>query len=122
MIDGHYADNDPTRYFLGGTILQRPSVAISNGVVIGGFGGHCDFFNYTGMLVAVSTTAGVGVTSIYAMEASPGAPSPQALDYTVQRGGKAGIWQSGMALSSVSFVLPLCCRCRCRHSFGANLI
>lgn len=23
-IDGHNADNDPTRYFLGGTVLQRP--------------------------------------------------------------------------------------------------
>jgi iron transport multicopper oxidase len=34
-----------------------------NGVVIGGFGGHCDLFNYTGMLVAVSTTANVGELS-----------------------------------------------------------
>jgi hypothetical protein len=40
--------------------------------VVGGFGGHCDNFNYTGMLVAVSKTAGVGVTNIQAMEASPG--------------------------------------------------
>lgn len=23
-IDGNFADNDPTRYFLGGTVLQRP--------------------------------------------------------------------------------------------------
>jgi iron transport multicopper oxidase len=69
-----------------------------NGVVIGAFGGHCDLFNYTGMLVGVSTTAGVGVTSIYAMEASPGAP-PVVSDITVQQGGKAGIWQSGMGLA-----------------------
>jgi hypothetical protein len=40
--------------------------------VIGGFGGHCDNFNYTGMLVAVSKSAGVGVTNIQAMEALPG--------------------------------------------------
>ena len=52
------------------------------------------------MLVAVSKTAGVGVTNIQAMEASPGAPSPQELDITLQGGGKAGIWQGGM----VSFV------------------
>jgi iron transport multicopper oxidase len=43
--------------------------------IIGGFGGHCDNFNYTGMLVGVSKTAGVGVTSIQAMEASPGMES-----------------------------------------------
>ena len=38
----------------------------------GGFGGHCDNFNYTGMLVTMSKTPGVGVTNIQAMEASPG--------------------------------------------------
>lgn len=54
-----YTDAD--RYFIGGTVLQRPSLAMVNGVVIGGFGGHCDLFNYTGMAVAVSTTAGVGM-------------------------------------------------------------
>lgn len=37
-----------------------------------GFGGHCDNFNYTGMLVAVSKTPGVGVTNIQAMEVRPG--------------------------------------------------
>jgi hypothetical protein len=40
--------------------------------VVGGFGGHCDNFNYTGMLVAVSKSPGVGVTNIQAMEALPG--------------------------------------------------
>ena len=40
--------------------------------IIGGFGGHCDNFNYTGMLVGVSKTSGVGVTSVVAMEAAPG--------------------------------------------------
>lgn len=88
------------RYFVGGTVLQRPALAMVNGVIIGGFGGHCDLFNYTGMLVAISTTAGVGVTSLYAMEASPGAPTPQPLDLNSQNGGKAGIWQSGMGLAT----------------------
>lgn len=100
LIDGHYATNDPTRYFLGGTVLQRPSLTMLNGVVIGGFGGHCDLFNYTGMVVAVSKTPGVGVTGIFAMEVSPGAPQPQPLDYEDEDGGKAGIWQSGMGIAT----------------------
>lgn len=60
-----YAESvaDTDRYFIGGTVLQRPSLSMINGVVIGGFGGHCDLFNYTGMLVAVSTTANVGELS-----------------------------------------------------------
>lgn len=78
--------------------MQRPSLTSMNGVVLGGFGGHCDQFNYTGMVVAVSKTSGVGVTSIYAMEASPGAPSPQPLALATQNGGKAAIWQAGMGL------------------------
>ena len=41
----------------------------------------------------------LGVTSMFAMEASPGAPSPQALDITVQNGGKAGIWHAGMGIA-----------------------
>ncbi|KAJ9158479.1 WSC-domain-containing protein [Coniochaeta hoffmannii] len=100
LIDGHNADNDPTRYFVGGTVLQRPSLTSLNGVVVAAFGGHCDLFNYTGMLVSVSKTPGVGVVSMFAMEASPGAPTPQPLDLTVQNGGKAGIWQSGMGLAT----------------------
>jgi iron transport multicopper oxidase len=33
------------------------------------------------------------------MEAAPGAPTGPILDYRVEQGGKAGIWQSGMGLS-----------------------
>lgn len=99
IIDGHHADNDVTKYFVGGTVLQRPSLTMLNGVVIGGFGGHCDLFNYTGMLVAVSTTPGVGVTSIYAMEGGPAA-MPETNDIFNQKGGKAGIWQGGFGLAT----------------------
>jgi hypothetical protein len=60
------------RYFLGGTVLNRPGLAMIGNTVVGGFGGHCDNFNYTGMLVAVSKSPGVGVTNIQAMEALPG--------------------------------------------------
>jgi iron transport multicopper oxidase len=98
LIDGHSADNDPTKYFVGGTVLQRPSLTMVNGVVIGGFGGHCDKYNYTGMLVAVSTT-GAKVTSIYAMEGGPAA-APETNDINNQAGGKAGIWQGGMGFAT----------------------
>jgi hypothetical protein len=60
------------RYFVGGTVLQRPGLASIGNTVVAGFGGHCDNFNYTGMLVAVSKTTGVGVTNVIAMEAQPG--------------------------------------------------
>jgi iron transport multicopper oxidase len=70
-----------------------------NGVVIGAFGGHCDLFNYTGMIVGVSTTAGVGVTGLYTMESSPGAAPVQA-DIMQQVGGKAGIWAGGMGIAT----------------------
>ncbi|KAL8900665.1 MAG: hypothetical protein Q9207_005582 [Kuettlingeria erythrocarpa] len=96
LIDGHNADNDPARYFVGGTVLQRPSMTLVGGNVYGTFGGHCDLFNYTGMVAGVSTTAGVGVTSMFAMESSPGAP-PVASDIRSPKGGGAGIWMSGMA-------------------------
>jgi hypothetical protein len=53
-------------------VLQRPGVAMIGNTIVAGFGGHCDNFNYTGMLVAVSKTPGTGVTNIQATEASPG--------------------------------------------------
>jgi hypothetical protein len=68
----NWKDIDYLRYFVGGTVLNRPSLAMLGDIVIGGFGGHCDNFNYTGMLVTVSKTSGVGVTNVVAMEASPG--------------------------------------------------
>lgn len=64
--------NDKTRYFVGGTLMQRPGLTMIGDSIIAGFGGHCDSMNFTGMLVAVSKTPGKGVTSIYAMEAAPG--------------------------------------------------
>jgi iron transport multicopper oxidase len=42
LIDGHNADNDKARYFVGGTVLQRPSLATVNGMIIAGFGGVSD--------------------------------------------------------------------------------
>ncbi|KAN0092428.1 hypothetical protein V8E51_018275 [Hyaloscypha variabilis] len=45
------ADNDNTRWFNGGTHLQRASLNLVNGVVFAGFGGHCDLLNYTGWVI-----------------------------------------------------------------------
>ena len=65
--------------------------------VVGGFGGHCDNFNYTGMLVSVHKTAAV-INNIQAMVASPGGPAEQN-NIQLPTGGKAGIWQGGMGLA-----------------------
>lgn len=70
LINGP-ASNDPTRYFVGGTILQRPGLATIGDSIIAGFGGHCDSMNYTGILVSVSKS-GKGVTDMFATTASPG--------------------------------------------------
>ncbi|RKU48393.1 hypothetical protein DL546_009359 [Coniochaeta pulveracea] len=95
------ADNGPERYFIAGVVLQRPSLATVNGAVLAAFGGHCDGFNYTGVIASVSKTPGVGLLSMYAMEVFPGAPTPQGLDITSENGaGKAGIWQSGFGLAT----------------------
>ena len=78
--------------------MQRPSLALQGGYVIGGFGGHCDKYNYTGMLVSVSTASYGGVASIFAMESGPGAP-PVQTDINVEKGGKAGLWAGGMGIA-----------------------
>ncbi|KAI8167534.1 hypothetical protein KHU50_006488 [Colletotrichum sp. SAR 10_65] len=98
LIDGINADNDPAKYFVGGVALQRPSLAELNGHIVAAFGSHCGRWNYTGYLVSVSKTPGVGPVSMWATEAAPGAPKPQPIDLANETGGKAGIWQSGMGL------------------------
>jgi iron transport multicopper oxidase len=105
LIDGNTADNDRARYFVGGVALQRPSLSEINGHIVAGFGSHCGRWNYTGYLVAVSKQPNVGVTSIWATEYPPGAPSPQPLDIATEQGGKAGIWQSGFGLPTIGNAL-----------------
>ncbi|KAK2042793.1 WSC domain-containing protein [Colletotrichum somersetense] len=101
LIDGMNADNDPARYFVGGVALQRPSLTELNGHIVAAFGSHCGRWNYTGYLLSVSKTPGVGPVSMWATEAAPGAPAPQPLDLANESGGKAGIWQSGMGLPTI---------------------
>ncbi|KAK3044580.1 hypothetical protein LTS18_000897, partial [Coniosporium uncinatum] len=57
LVDGSISDNDARRYFVGGTILQRPSLTKVGNFVYGGFGGHCDLFNYTGIVLGVDVVA-----------------------------------------------------------------
>ncbi|KAL9113797.1 MAG: hypothetical protein Q9227_002243 [Pyrenula ochraceoflavens] len=98
LIDGLPADNDPAKIFIGGTILQRPSLTQIGNMVYGGFGGHCDLFNYTGLVVGIDVTQKKATTS-FSMMAGPLAP--QGNDWEVNgSGGQAGIWMSGMSLSS----------------------
>ncbi|KAK1487356.1 WSC domain-containing protein [Colletotrichum tamarilloi] len=101
LIDGINADNDRGRYLVGGVALQRPALTELNGHIVAAFGSHCGRWNYTGYIVSVSKTPGVGPVSMWATEAAPGAPSPQALDLANERSGKAGIWQSGMGLPTI---------------------
>ncbi|TPX13636.1 uncharacterized protein E0L32_005839 [Thyridium curvatum] len=101
VIDGHNADNDHARYFVAGVALQRPALTELNGHIVAGFGSHCSRWNYTGYLISVSKTPGVGVSGMFATESAPGAPKPQPLDLAVENGGKAGIWQAGFGLPTM---------------------
>jgi hypothetical protein len=38
LIDGHHADNDPLKYFVGGVAHQRPALTSVNGFIIAAFG------------------------------------------------------------------------------------
>jgi iron transport multicopper oxidase len=96
-IEGKNANNDRSRYIIGGTILQRTGLAMIGNTILAGFGGHCDNFNYTGYLISASKTPGVGITNIQTTMAAPGA-LPQSLDIMGQY-AKAGIWMSGSGLA-----------------------
>ncbi len=98
LIDGSNADNDPRKYFIGGVVLQRPALTKIGNFVYTGFGGHCDKYNYTGVLIGVDVTTNKVVTN-FATEAGPNAP--QGNDWSVNgAGGEGGIWQSGMAMAT----------------------
>ncbi|KAH8879637.1 WSC-domain-containing protein [Thozetella sp. PMI_491] len=96
-VEGKFADNDNTRYFTGGGVLQRTSLNMINGVVYAGFGGHCDMYNYTGWVVGMKASTGDFVTA-YSTSAGSRAP---AQDGTWNGGGGGcGIWQGGSIISS----------------------
>ncbi|CAD6594301.1 MAG: hypothetical protein ASARMPREDX12_008599 [Alectoria sarmentosa] len=98
LVDGVVADNDPLKYFVGGTVLQRPALTMIGSVVYGGFGGHCDLFNYTGQVVGVDINLQTVVTN-FVTEAGPLVPQTNVWNENLG-GGQGGIWMSGMALST----------------------
>lgn len=64
-----------------------------NGAVFGTFAGHCDQYNYTGMVIGISTTS-KKIVAAYATEAGPG--TKHDTWNVFGGGGQAGIWMSGM--------------------------
>jgi len=98
LIDGSPAQNDPSRTFVGGVTLQRPSLTQIGSVVYGAFGAHCDLFNYTGYVMGIDVTKQQIVTQ-YAMESGP-LVVPSEVLLQNGGGGQAGIWMSGMGLAS----------------------
>lgn len=98
LVEGSPADNDARKYFIGGTILQRPSLLQVGSMIYAGFGGHCDLYNYTGTILGVDINKKELVTN-WAVESGPN--SKFTLDWTVNAGGgQGGVWQAGMALAS----------------------
>ena len=98
LVDGVPADNDPLKYFVGGTVLQRPSLTQVGSVVYGAFGGHCDLFNYTGQVVGVDINKQQVVTN-FAVESGPLVAQSNIWNQN-GGGGEGGIWMSGAALST----------------------
>ncbi|KAJ4297833.1 hypothetical protein N0V90_005729 [Kalmusia sp. IMI 367209] len=96
-IDDVAADNDARKIFLGGLVLQRPSLLVVGDVVYAGFGGLCDAFNYTGSVVAIN----INTRWINRWVTQAGPDSAYTDDWTRWHGGGAGgIWQSGSGLAS----------------------
>lgn len=98
LIDGTFADNAPEKYFVGGVVLQRPSLTQVGTIVYGAFGGHCDLFNYTGLVIGVDINKAQVVTQ-WSVESGPLVPQTNIL-LDNDGGGQGGIWMSGMSLAS----------------------
>jgi iron transport multicopper oxidase len=76
--------NSPSEPFYARYQLQRPALLYHDGVIYAGFGGHCDFNEFRGWVVGVSTAG--AITTMWTTAAS-----------TFSGGG---IWQSGSGLMS----------------------
>ena len=60
MVDGHHADNDPTRYFVGGVSHQRPALTTVNGFIVAAFGSVSSHFDVS-RLRALLLTGGAAL-------------------------------------------------------------
>lgn len=96
LVDGSQYDNDPRRYFIGGTTLQRPSLLQLGNTIYGSFGGICDLYNYTGSTIGIDV-AQKKIVSVWGSQVGP--QSAFSTDYTGDGGG-GGIWQSGAGLAT----------------------
>ena len=67
-------------------------------VVYAAFGGHCDLFNYTGLVLGVDIIQQKVITQ-FVTEAGPLVPQTNVWDQNAG-GGQGGIWMGGMALAS----------------------
>ena len=67
-------------------------------MVYGAFGGHCDLFNYTGIVMGIDVTT-QKIVAQFATVAGPMAPQTNVWGQG-GGGGEGGIWMSGMGLSS----------------------
>ncbi|KAF3905657.1 hypothetical protein ABW21_db0206699 [Orbilia brochopaga] len=100
MIDGAQADNDAGKFFMGGTHMQRPSLAMISGVVWAGVASHCDQWNYTGWVIGIDPST-PRVVSLFSTISGPYAPAQKPGSYAGgSGGGGAGIWQAGMGLAT----------------------
>jgi len=82
------ADGDPSSVFNAKYQTQRAGLVLVNGVVYAAFGSQCDFGNWNGWLVGVST-ATASITTMWASEENTTITGP------FQPG--AGIWQASSA-------------------------
>lgn len=98
LIDGSVADNDASDFFVGGVVLQRPSLVQVGNYVYGGFGGHCDLFNYTGLVVGIDVV-NKNIAAQWAVSVGPLVPHSGNLLQN-GAGGEGGVWQSGVGLST----------------------
>lgn len=78
--------------------MQRPSLTQIGSVVYGAFGGHCDLFNYTGVVMGIDINLQQVVTSFVTESGPLVVPSEVLLQNG--GGGQGGIWMSGMGLAS----------------------
>ncbi|EPS39555.1 hypothetical protein H072_6644 [Dactylellina haptotyla CBS 200.50] len=100
LLDGAQADNDPQKFFMGGTHMQRPSLAMVNGLVWAGFASHCDQYNYTGWVTGIDPST-PKVVSLFSTISGPYSIAQKPGSYAGGAGGGgAGIWQAGMGFSS----------------------
>ena len=97
FIDDAPANNDVRKMFLGGLVLQQTSLLLQGDILYAGFGGVCDAFNYTGVLVTVH----IQTQWVNRWTTQAGPNSLYSDDWTKRHGGGAGgIWQAGMGLAS----------------------